>query len=184
MITRDVTFWSKFLPWVKYAYNSQLLTLTGMCPFQCCLGYQLLLFPVQEEEADAPHVQHLVCGCKLTLSWATRTVLPPTNTKKKKDPIAVTLRPGKYRTDQRVMLATRDIPLKTWSFMLLCSFIRLFTITNLNISCLALNPLYPEMDQPLLSCLPASLYCIPPIFLIVLPCIVFYQFYQLCILFC
>ena len=58
--------WSKQLPWVEYAINSQTCAATGLSPFEASMGYQPPLFPQQEVEVAVPSVQQHYRWCRRT----------------------------------------------------------------------------------------------------------------------
>ncbi len=50
---RNQSDWSRFLFWAEYAQNSLHKPATGITPFQCTLGFNLLYFPGQENPRNS-----------------------------------------------------------------------------------------------------------------------------------
>jgi hypothetical protein len=48
--------WTAFVPWVEIAQNSLRHSSTNLSPFQCVLGYQLILAPWHQSQTEAPAV--------------------------------------------------------------------------------------------------------------------------------
>lgn len=49
--------WSSHLPWIEYAHNYLVSSVTGMKPFMASMGFQPPLFPAQQEEVAVSSVQ-------------------------------------------------------------------------------------------------------------------------------
>ena len=48
--------WAAFVPWAEMAQNSLRHSSTNLSPFQCVLGYQLVLDPWHQSQTEAPAV--------------------------------------------------------------------------------------------------------------------------------
>ncbi len=58
--------WCDQLSWAEYAHSSLPSSVTGLSPFECCLGYQPPLFTSQESQASVPSVETFIQRCKRT----------------------------------------------------------------------------------------------------------------------
>ncbi|KAI3375053.1 hypothetical protein L3Q82_021575, partial [Scortum barcoo] len=59
LVAQNQTTWSDHLTWMEYAHNSLPTAATGLSPFQVIHGYQLPLFPANEEEVTVPSAHAL-----------------------------------------------------------------------------------------------------------------------------
>lgn len=59
--------WSSHLPWIEYAPNPLVSSVTGMLPFMVMCGFQPPLFPSQESEVAVPWSDNPL----LTNAWLT-----------------------------------------------------------------------------------------------------------------
>ena len=140
--SQDPASWSKSLPWVEYAHNSLTTAAIGLSPFHCCLGYQPPLFPSQEEEVAVPSAQAFVKRCKRTWSRARTQLLRYSDAFKKQADRHRSAAPA-YKVGQRVMLSTRNLPLKSPCRKLNSRFVGPFSISKV------INPCAVRLVLPL-----------------------------------
>lgn len=62
--------WSQTLPKIKYAHEPLNTILTGLPPFQCCIGYWSPLFQVLEEAVAVASAQAFIHRCQQTWTKA------------------------------------------------------------------------------------------------------------------
>lgn len=58
VMAHHASSWSSHLPWIEYAHNYLVSSVTGMKPFMASMGFQLPLFPAQQEEVAALALQN------------------------------------------------------------------------------------------------------------------------------
>ena len=60
--------WARYVPWAEVAQNSLCHFSMNLLPFQCVLGYQLVLAPWLQSQTEAPAVEEWVQRSKVTWS--------------------------------------------------------------------------------------------------------------------
>ena len=141
MTSQDPPYWSKSLPWVEYAHNSLPTSAICLSPFHCCLGFQLPLFPSQEEEVAVPSAQAFVQRCKRTWSRARTQLLRSLGAFKKQTDRHRSAAPA-YKVGQRMMFSTCNLPLKSPCRKLNARFVGPYSISKV------IN-LLPNLNQSL-----------------------------------
>lgn len=131
--------WSSKLAIVEYAHNSLPMSSTGLSPFQCCLGYQPPLFPLQESDASVPSAHAFIRRCLRMWRLARRALIRARNRA-----LADRHRPKPplYMRGQRVWLSTSDLPLKLPACKLGPKFIGPYPIAKV------LNPVTIRLKLP------------------------------------
>ncbi len=141
MASAEPLTWSSKLAMVEYAHNSLPVSSTGLSPFQCCLGYQLPLFPSQEPDAIVPSTNVFIRRCLRTWRLA-RQALIRTGERNKTLADRHRSKPPLYVCGQKVWLSTLDIPLKLPARKLGPKFIGPYVVTKV------LNPVTVRLKLP------------------------------------
>lgn len=119
--------WSSQLVWVEYSHNSLMSSATGRSPFECSLGYQPPLFPLEEKELAVPSVQTHLRRCR-KIWMDTRKALLRTARRNKEVADRHRSTAPVYTPGQKVWLSTRNVPLRTESRKLSPKYIGPFPI--------------------------------------------------------
>uniref|UniRef100_A0A8D3C2Z4 Integrase catalytic domain-containing protein n=1 Tax=Scophthalmus maximus TaxID=52904 RepID=A0A8D3C2Z4_SCOMX len=135
---RHPASWSTHLPWVEYAHNSLVCSVTGMSPFMAANGFQPQLFPTQQADSAVPLVQgHLRRAHRVWREALTRTAARNKRLADQHRSPTPDNEPG-----QKVWLSSRDLLLQTESRKLAPRYIGPYEIDR------AINPSVVRLRLP------------------------------------